>query len=142
MGNGWLFILIAMLVVVPFLLIGLSEIYKTAQTVHTSVSTRGTVMDNVFRPFVSDGAACVPVIEFQTRDGHVVRFTDAIGSYPPDYEVGTEVNVLYDPDDVQDARVNSWKRIWLAPTLITSAGLPPILIAVSVVWVVGRKAAF
>jgi len=101
--------------------------------------TRGTVVDNVYRPFAEGGAAYVPVVEFQTHDGETVRFTDGVGTIPPDYEVGTEVKVLYDPDDVHHARVASWKRLWLAPTILTCVGLVPVLIAVVVIWVAGRK---
>jgi hypothetical protein len=140
MGEAWPFIFIPLLVGIPFLLIGLSETYKTVHMERTYVSTRGTVVDNVWRAFADGGAAYVPVVDFETQHGEVVRFQDGIGSIPPDYQVGAEVHVLYDPHDVQDARVASWKRLWLAPTLITCVGLLPTLIAVSVVLVVGRKA--
>jgi hypothetical protein len=142
MAEAWAFILIPLLAGIPFLLVGLSEAYKTLQLEHSYVSTRGTVVDNVWHAFADGGAAYVPVVDFETRDGEVVRFQDGIGSIPPDYQVGAEVTVLYDPDDVQNARVTSWKRLWLAPTLITSVGLLPILVTVAVVLVVARKAVF
>jgi hypothetical protein len=134
-------ILFLMLIACPFLLIGLSEVYKTAQMTRNFVATRGTVVDNVWRPFAHGGAAYVPVVDFQTRDGQAVRFTDGIGTFPPEYEVGAQVNVLYDPSDVQNARVTSWKRIWFAPTLITSIGMLPILIAIGLAWLMRRRTA-
>jgi hypothetical protein len=131
---NWLAVLIPTLVGCPFLGIGLSEVYKTAQMVNAFTAARGTVVGNIWRPFAEGGAAYVPVVEFQTRDEQVVRFTDGIGTYPPEYEVGAQVSVLYDPADVQNARVNSWKRMWFGPTLITSIGVLPILIGVGVAW--------
>ncbi len=138
---NWYAVLIPVLVGGPFLCIGLSEVYETAQMVSSFVATRGTVVDNVWHAFASGGASYVPVIEFQTHDGQVTRFTDGIGTYPAEYEVGAEVDVLYDPEDVQQARVYSWKRIWFGPTLITSIGLLPLLIGGGLVWLMRDKGA-
>ena len=107
--------------------------------VNASALARGTVIDNIFRPFAESGAAYVPVVESQTRDEQVVRFTDGIGTYPAEYEVGTRVNVLYDPQDVQNARVSSWKRLWFGPTLKPSIGVLPILIGIGLAWIVRRR---
>ena len=136
---NWLANLIPLLVGCPFLCIGLSEVYKTAQMVNASALARGTVIDNIFRPFAEGGAAYVPVVEFQTRDEQMVRFTDGIGTYPAEYEVGSQVNVLYDPQDVQNARVSSWKRLWFGPTLKPSIGVLPILIGIGLTWIVRRR---
>jgi hypothetical protein len=135
---GWFVVLFPLLVGCPFLCIGLSEIHKTAQMVNASATAHGTVIGNTYRPFAEGGAAYVPVVEFQTRDEQVVRFTDGIGTYPAEYDVGTQVNVLYDPQDAQNARVYSWKRLWFAPTLITSVGALPILIGIGLAWLVRR----
>jgi len=137
--DTWLFMLIPIVVGAPFLLIGLSEVYKTVQTERSSISTRGTVVDNMTVAFAS-GASYAPVVDFRTLEGETVRFADGVGSIPPDYEVGAEVKVLYDPDDVHSARVASWKRLWLAPTLITCVGLVPMLVGVVVIWVVVLRA--
>ena len=136
---NWLAVLIPLLVGCPFLCIGLSEVYKTAQMISASALARGTVIGNTFRPFAEGGAAYVPVVELQTHDEQVVRFTDGIGTYPAEYEVGAQVNVLYDPQNVQNARVSSWKRLWFAPTLITSVGALPILIGIGLAWIMRRR---
>ena len=127
---NWCMGILPFLMGCPFLYIGLSEVYKAEQMVNTLVAARGTVVDNVWQAFAHGGAAYVPVVEYQTRGGRVVRFTDGIGTYPAEYEVGAEVKVLYNPEDVQNARIYSWKRIWFAPTLITSIGMIPLLIGV------------
>jgi len=133
------FLLIPLVVGTPFLLIGLSQVYRVVQLERNWVSTRGTVVDNVVVAFAS-GASYAPVVDFWTLEGETVRFADGVGSIPPDYEVGAEVKVLYDPDDVRNARVASWKRLWLAPTIITCVGLLPILIVVVVICVVALRA--
>ena len=137
----WFAVLFPVLLGCPFLSIGLSEKYETARMVGESVATRGTVMDNVWRAFAEGGAAYVPVIEFRARDGQAVRFTDGIGTVPPEYEVGAEVEVLYDPEDVRDTRIQSWKRLWFGPTLITSIGVLPLLVGAGLAWLTLRRAA-
>jgi hypothetical protein len=140
LNDTWAFLLIPLVIGVPFLLVGLSEAYKSLQLERSWVSTRGTVVDNYWEAFAHGGAAYVPVVDFQTVDGKAVRFTDGIGSIPPDYPVGAEVTVLYDPEDVHNARVVSWKRLWLAPALITCVGLLPLLIAAVVICIVAVRA--
>ena len=137
---GILVLTLTMLVGCPFLGIGLSEVYKTAQLISAFVSTRGTVVDNAYSTDSGPdaGGAYYPVVEFKPEDGKPMRFTDGIGSLPPDYEPGAQVEVLYNPKNADEARINSWKRLWLAPTLITLVGALPILIGIGLAWVVER----
>jgi len=137
----WPFLLIPLVVGAPFLLLGLSQVYRVVQLERTWVSARGTVVDNVLVARAT-GGSYAPVVDFQTTEAGTVRFTDGVGTVPPDYEVGTEVKVLYDPEDVHSARVASWKRLWLAPTSLTCVGLSPMLVGVPVIWVAGRKVGF
>jgi hypothetical protein len=131
------FLLIPLIAGAPFLLIGLSETHKTVQLERTWVSTGGTVVDNTVVAFAT-GASYAPVVDFQTWEGKTVRFVDGAGSIPPDYQVGAEVHVFYDPGDVRNARVASWTRLWLGPTLLICSGLLPVLIAAVVLWLVAR----
>jgi hypothetical protein len=70
------------------------------------------VIDNWYRTFTEQGAAYVTVAEFPATDGKVIRFTDWIGSIPPDYEIGEHVRVLYNRENATKAYIYSWKRIW------------------------------
>jgi hypothetical protein len=133
----WPFLLIPLVAGAPFLLFGLSQVYGVVQQERNWVSARCTVVDNVVVARAT-GAVYCPVVEFQTMEVGTVRFTDHVGTVPPDYEVGAEVNVLYDPEDVHHARLISWERLWLAPALLVCAGLLPVLIAALVLWLVGR----
>jgi hypothetical protein len=103
---------------------------------NTFVSTRGTVVANDYRAFVSGGASYVAIVEFQTKEGKRVRFTDGIGTFPPEFQVGSQVDVLYDPNDTAKARINSWTRLWLAPTIFITVGTLPVLIGAAVIIVV------
>lgn len=138
----WIAGLVLLLICIPFLSIGAYEAVSTQQQLNTFVATRGTVVDNSYYTTVNDGitsSAYQPVIEFTPADGKKTRFTDSIGSEPPDYEVGDQVDVVYNPKNVKEARINSWERMWLAPTLLISIGLLPIL--VFVMWMVMARRA-
>lgn len=70
----------------------------------------------------ADGGCCVysPVIEFNV-DGQTYSFDGENASYPPAYEVGEEVSVLYDPADPNTAQINKWTERWLFPIIIIPA---------------------
>lgn len=125
----------------PFFGIGAYEAWQARLEAQTFVAVTGTVVDNSYQTTVQDGVesgAYFPVVSFIPVDGAPVRFTDGVGSLPPDYEVGESVPVLYDPADPQKARLNSWKRVWFVPTLLMSIGGLPFLVfwgwAVGAAW--------
>ena len=72
----------------------------------------------------SEGGCCVysPVIEFQAN-GQTYSFEGDNASYPPAYEVGEEVSVLYDPADPDTAQINKWSERWLMPIILIPAML-------------------
>lgn len=59
----------------------------------------------------SDGGALYhAVIEFETRKGEKIRFTDKLGASHPLYETGEDVRVVYKPDKPRDAIID--RGIW------------------------------
>ncbi len=77
----------------------------------------------------SDGGCCVysPVIEFDAN-GQTYSFEGDNASYPPAYDVGEEVSVLYHPSDPNTAQINKWTERWLFPIIIIPAMLFTALI--------------
>jgi hypothetical protein len=67
----------------------------------------------------SEGGCCVysPVIEFNAN-GQTYSFESNNASYPPAYEVGEQVSVLYDPANPDTAQINKWTERWLFPIII------------------------
>lgn len=112
----------------PFVLIGGAEAWHTWQQVHGYPTVTGTVVGNDYRASADSGGAYYPIVVFTPLDGPTVRFTDGVGSLPPDYALGTSVAVVYNPTHVQEARIKTWMRLWLVPTLLISVGsLPAVL---------------
>jgi len=86
------------------------------------------VVDNAYIVTNDNGTesgAYYPVVEFTVAEDRV-RFQDGVGSLPPDYEEGEAVEVLYERDNPREARIRSWKRLWLAPTIFVAVGLLPV----------------
>jgi hypothetical protein len=73
----------------------------------------------------SDAESCCaysPVIEF-TAGGQTYTFEGGNASNPPQYKVGQQVNVRYDPADPNTAQIDSFFERWLFPILIIPAML-------------------
>lgn len=69
-----------------------------------------------------DGGCCVysPVVEFEAN-GQTYSFESDNASYPPAYDVGEQVSVLYDPSDPNAAQINKWTERWLMPVILVPA---------------------
>ena len=130
--SDWFIAFYIAFFVMPFLSIGVYELYKAEQMLHEFAQADGTIVGNSYsisRTASGDeGGAYYPIVEFEIADGGKIRFTDGIGSLPPDYEVGERIKILYDPKNPQTARVYSWKRIWFVPVLLTCVGLLPVFV--------------
>jgi hypothetical protein len=119
------------LVCAPFWMIGLWEARDVGQQLARGEQVSGTVVGNRQTVDHRDGIeehAYQPEVRFRARDGSERRFTDGVGSLPPDFAVGETVTVLYAPSTPSRARVVTWKRLWLAPTIFIIVGLLPALV--------------
>ena len=69
-------------------------------------------------------------------DGRDYTFTSNTGSYPPAYQTGQQVEVIYDPQNPTDANINDWSSKWLGS--IISAGLGVFFILFGAVFIIFR----
>jgi hypothetical protein len=119
---------------IPFLWIGVSEAREAQVKVASYAVAEGSVTDNNYLSTqdLEDSSretwAYYPVVTFTTGDGDLVTFTDGVGTFPPEYEEGERVEVLYDPQNPHDATIKSWKRIWMGPLWVMAIGLLPVLV--------------
>lgn len=121
----------------PFFFVGLYEAYQNNQAIKNFTHTEGTVVGNSYTTTYEDGNAVgsyLPQVEFTTTNGKNIRFTDQIGSLPPDYEIGSKVQIIYQPANPTNARIHSLKRLWLAPTIFMTVGLLPMIIGLIIIW--------
>lgn len=71
-----------------------------------------------------------PQISFTTTTGQTVNFGADTCSAPPAYQVGDLVNLYYDPQNPQNARMKSFGAQYLLPLSYLVAGLPLVLLGV------------
>ena len=124
--------IILALTCLPFLGIGLYETFENVSELRGFGRAAGTVVGNTYSQTNIDGnlaGAYQPVVEFIAPGGEKIRFTDGVGSLPADYEIGAPVEVLFNPEKPQDARLYSWKRFWLVPSILSAVGFLPIAVA-------------
>jgi hypothetical protein len=63
-----------------------------------------------------------PVVRFADKAGQDHTLYSSSGSYPPAYEVGERVSVLYDPANPKEAKINSFSNLWLWPLILGIMG--------------------
>jgi hypothetical protein len=77
------------------------------------ISSRGTVI-RLERTWGSR-RSLFPVIRFLTEKKEWITFRSVIGSYPPDYKEGDEVNVRFLPDKPEIAEIDSIRTLLYLP---------------------------
>lgn len=94
----------------------------TKRFVSGSERATGTVIDLSSRTD-SDGTVTYhPVVRFTTAKGRTVQFVSDSGSSPATKSEGDRVEVLYDPDDPQDAKLSGFFDLWLWPLAFGALG--------------------
>jgi hypothetical protein len=91
------------------------------------------------------GQLSAPIVEFQLPDGGKITFTEKIHSNETILDIVSglfrkfalkqdvnKVKVLYDPNDPQKARVNTFGNLYFMPFILSLIGLCMILYAVPV----------
>jgi hypothetical protein len=88
-----------------FLFLGLAGWFylREYKLERSGYSAQGTVIHLSERISDEDSLTYAPVVRFTTHDGRTERFETSWSSYPPAYEVGQTVTVLYPTDDPSQA---------------------------------------
>jgi hypothetical protein len=104
-----------------FCLWGVYAGYISWKLENEGTTTTGTVV-RLNEQSDAEGGCCtyVPVIDFKVSD-QIYTFEGDNASYPPAYEVGEQVNVLYDPTNPNTAQIDSLFERWAFPVIIIPA---------------------
>lgn len=127
MTQNELYLVLAVNGVISFtmLAIGIISYIRTKKFLASAVETKGSVIGNVFKGSAEGGGSMYsPKIQFTDRMGKQFEFTENWSSNRPDFKIGDEVIVLYDPARPQKARRGGkkWKFFFIA-WLIGGLGL-------------------
>lgn len=81
------------------------------------------------------GETYYPVVEFTANDGKRRNVQLSEGSFPPAYEVGDEVTILYEPENPMDARIKSFGSsalMWILPSITGVLGIGFLVAVIAV----------
>lgn len=118
--------------VLMLLIAGIAS-FKNIAKINREESAIGRVVDMTKQLEYSEedrdrviGEAYYPVVEFVAKDGKRRTVPLSEGSYPPAYEVGDEVTILYEPEHPLDARIKSFGSsalVWVLPGITGVVGI-------------------
>lgn len=91
---------------------------NAARSISRNASASGFVVDLVTQAGSDGTPYSYPVVEFGLPDRSRVTVQMSEGSYPPAYEVGQPVEVMYDPEEPTHAYIRSFMGS-LSPWIVT-----------------------
>jgi len=107
-------------------LIGVFLFIRTRIFIGKAQEVKGTVIQMVYSRTSSSsgsGGGYAPIYQFKTLDGQNIVIQDSVSSNPPRFQVGQEIDVLYESGNPQKARINKWMNLYFAPVLLGGMGL-------------------
>ena len=107
-------------------LIGVFLFIRTRIFIGNAQEAKGTVIQMVYSRTSSSsgsGGGYAPVYQFKTLDGQNIVIQDSLSSNPPRFQVGQEIDVLYESGNPQKARINKWMNLYFVPVLLGGMGL-------------------
>ena len=107
-------------------LIGVFLFIRTRIFIGKAQEAKGTVIQMVYSRTSSSsgsGGGYAPVYQFRTLDGQTIMIHDSLSSNPPRFQVGQEIDVLYESGNPQKARINKWMNLYFVPVLLGGMGL-------------------
>jgi hypothetical protein len=134
--------MIVSLVGIIFFLIGLGvsvsgifSIFKVRRQVAESVKTTGTVI-GFGKKMGKSGYIYCPHAAFTDTQGRKIQFESEVGSQPPAYVIGQQVQIIYEKNNPQKAEIDSFTSLWFVPGCTSVFGLVFIFLGF-VLFVVG-----
>lgn len=128
-NRGLMILAIALLAGAPLMFYGILQYSRTYNEMKDSTFSRGRVLKTI-----QIEGGYFPMVRLETNQG-TVRFTDRSGAQQPEFRDGEDVEIVFPQYQPQQARIYSWKRVWLIPTMITVGGILPLVIGcLAAVW--------
>ena len=104
---------------VGFLFAFIFYFLDTSKFISSSENATGTIVGYYERHTThatsSDERSYHAQVKFITDEGKDIRFTSDYGNNYRPYDIGEDVEVLYDPEWPKDARIKSFWSLWFLP---------------------------
>ncbi|OGH90650.1 MAG: hypothetical protein A2479_02145 [Candidatus Magasanikbacteria bacterium RIFOXYC2_FULL_39_8] len=107
---------------VIFVGVGGYSFLDSQKVIKTFASAQGTVVELVRSSTSNESNTYSPLVSFVANETEY-QFKSNFSSDPPAYDVGEQVNVLYNPESPQDARINSFLSLYLISLIFGVTGL-------------------
>lgn len=111
--------------VVGFILTALAVFFlvRTRSFMENAQQAEGTVVNMVYSHSSEGGGGYSAVYRFRTITGQEVEVRDNLSSNPPQFKVGQTIDVLYDSENPQNARIKKWFNLYFLPMLLGFLGI-------------------
>lgn len=103
--------------------IGVLILIRTRIFIGKAQEVKGTVIQMVYSRSSNGGGGYSPVYQFTTIEGQTIVVADNLSSNPPMFKEGQVIDVLYDPENPQKARIKRWMSLYFVPLLLGGMGL-------------------
>lgn len=108
-----------------------SELISRIKRRHSLIRTMGTIVEIKTKTMTTRNSTLAqklmhfPIIEYQRRNGHSVKFTSETGDLGAGsrYQIGQSIQVLYDEDGKLGPMIATWSGIWLPNLMGILSGL-------------------
>jgi len=105
------------------MLIGTFFIYKnTSEFIEKSIETKGIVIE-LLMSHSDNSIMYSPLVQFTDSKGMQIEFSSSTRSNPPRYSVNEEVDVIYNPEFPNKAKIKSFFSLWGGVTILGILGL-------------------
>ena len=78
-----------------------------------------------------------PEVSFTDSAGQTITFTSNISSSMPTYHVGQKVSVLYNKNNSQDAKINTFFQLWFVTIIMSFLGV--VFFLVGLLFLIAQK---
>jgi Protein of unknown function (DUF3592) len=88
-----------------------------------AVPTIGTIVKQIERNDSEGGTLYAPVFTFQDYTGKTHKVVSSTASYPPLGAVGEKIRIVYDPNNANHAKINSFFNLWGVALMLVGCGV-------------------
>ena len=132
-------IILAIFLAAAVLMLAISALsaINTGRALSKEKSTPGHIIDLVARRDQTGKEFYYPVVEFYLPDESLKIIELAEGSWPPAYEKGQSVTILYDPEQPLNARIKSASSaalVWTVSIITGVLGVAFLIATLFVFW--------
>jgi len=103
--------------------IGVFLFIRTRIFIGKAQEVQGTVIQMVWSSNSDGGGGYSPVYQFRAINGQMITVQDSLSSSPPMFETGQTIDVLYDPENPQNARIKKFMSLYFVSILLGGMGL-------------------